>query len=153
MENDNEFYMRVALDEAKKAFSEMEIPVGAVIVKNDKIIAKAHNKNRNLHDPTAHAEILALQKAAQYLQNERLTDCYMYVTKEPCAMCAGAIIHARIKKLIIGTPDNRFGACGTVLNVCGNEALNHKPNVVFGILAKECQSLLQEFFIQLRRKD
>ncbi|MGB4268845.1 MAG: tRNA adenosine(34) deaminase TadA [Spirochaetota bacterium] len=147
----HEIYMRMALDEAMQAFSEDEIPVGAVIVCNDTVIAKAHNKTRQCSDPTAHAELLAIQDAAAVLRNERLTGCCMYVTKEPCAMCAGAIVHARIEKLYIGTADSRFGACGTVLTVCGNPLLNHKPEIVFGILGKECREVLQDFFKKLRQ--
>lgn len=152
MKSSDEIFMAIALEEAKRGFTEDEIPVGAVIVHNNVVIAQSHNQNRSLHNPIAHAEILAIQEAAKVFGNERLIDCYMYVTKEPCAMCAGAIVHSRIKKLFIGTPDIRFGACGTVLNVCGNDALNHKPEIVFGVLEKECKNLLQEFFTQLRLK-
>ena len=152
MNTNHEMYMSMALEEAMQAFKEDEIPVGVVIVCNDTVIAKAHNKTRQCSDPTAHAELLAIQDAATVLHNERLTGCSMYVTKEPCAMCAGAIVHARIEKIYIGTADKRFGACGTVLTVCGNPVLNHKPEIVFGILEKECKDVLQDFFKQLRKK-
>ncbi len=152
MNTGHEMYMRIALDEAFAAFSEDEIPIGAVIVCNATVIAQAHNKTRQCSDPTAHAEMLAIKNAAAVMRNERLTGCNMYVTKEPCAMCAGAIVHARIEKLYIGTKDKRFGACGTVLTVCGNPDLNHKPEIVFGILEKECAKVLQDFFKQLRKK-
>ena len=151
MEN-HEYFMNIALQEAYAAFNEDEIPVGVVIVKDTTIIAKAHNKSRQCSDPTAHAEILAIKDAAGVLSNERLSGCSMYVTKEPCAMCAGAIVHARIEKLFIGTRDYRFGACGSVLNVCGNETLNHVPDIVFGIMEEECKKVLQDFFVELRNK-
>ena len=151
MNNYHEAYMCIALDEAMQAFLEEEIPVGVAIVTNDKIIAQSHNRTRQCSDPTAHAELLAIQQAALVLHNERLTGCSMYVTKEPCAMCAGAIVHARIEKLYIGTKDSRFGACGTVLDVCGNTLLNHRPEIVFGILEEECKKMLQDFFKQLRK--
>lgn len=150
--NTHALYMNIAIQQALQSACESEIPVGAVIVKGDSIIAKAHNKTRQCSDPTAHAEILAIRQAAKLLLNERLGGCVMYVTKEPCAMCAGAIVHARIEKLYIGTRDYRFGACGTVLPICGSEALNHVPDIVFGIMEKECRKLLQDFFVQLRNK-
>ncbi|MCX8124858.1 MAG: tRNA adenosine(34) deaminase TadA [Spirochaetes bacterium] len=150
MNKDHHMYMAIALEEAKLAEAEDEIPVGAVIVMGDQIIARAHNKTRQCSDPTAHAEMLAIKDAASYLHNERLVGCSMYVTKEPCAMCAGAIVHARIETLIIGTKDYRFGACGTVLAVCGNTALNHTPEMVFGICQEECKTILQNFFKKLR---
>jgi tRNA(adenine34) deaminase len=149
---DDTIYMDIAFEEAKLAAHEDEIPVGAVIVQGDTVIARAHNKTRQCSDPTAHAEILAIKDAAGYLHNERLTGCSMYVTKEPCAMCAGAIVHARIERLIIGTRDNRYGACGTVLTVCGSSQLNHTPEIVFGIKEIECKKLLQDFFGKLRNK-
>ena len=139
-DNNPEFYMTIALEEAQKAHDEGEIPVGVAIVYKDCVIA------------TAHAELIAIKQAAMVLKNERLNGCRMYVTKEPCAMCAGAIVHARIEKLYIGVKDKRFGACGTVLNVCGNDVLNHKPQIIFGILEEECKNLLKSFFEQLRKK-
>lgn len=150
--NTHERYMNIALQQAMHAAYEAEIPVGAVIVKDDEIIATAHNKTRQCSDPTAHAEMLAIRQAAKILLNERLTGCIMYVTKEPCAMCAGAIVNARIEKLYIGVRDYRFGACGTVLPICGNETLNHVPDIVFGIMEEECKKVLQDFFVKLRNK-
>ena len=114
---DDEAFMREALDEAEKAFARDEVPVGAVITFQGRIIARTHNKTRGMKSPTRHAEIIAIEQAAASLQNERLTECCLYVTKEPCAMCAGAIVNARIEKVIIGATDTRYGACGTVLNV------------------------------------
>lgn len=148
----DETFMEEALTLAMDAFNRDEIPVGAVIVREGEIIAKGSNENREKNDPTLHAEIIAIKKAAEYLKNERLTDCRLYVTKEPCAMCAGAIIHSRIKCVIIGAEDSKYGACGTVFNICGNNRMNHIPEVTFGILRERCSSLLTEFFKQKRTK-
>jgi tRNA(adenine34) deaminase len=149
---DNTDYMKIALAEAKKAFAEGEIPIGAVIVHNGKIIARAHNTNRSGKNPLRHAELIAVGKAAGVLNNERLVDCDLYVTKEPCPMCAGAIVHARIRRLLIGTEDRKYGACGTVLSICGNNILNHVPYIEFGILGEESSRLLSEFFDRLRKE-
>ena len=146
----DEDYMEQALAEAWHCSGKGEIPIGAVIVKDGKIIASAGNSNRAEKDPTRHAEIKAIQEAAEILGNERLTGCEMFVTKEPCAMCAGAIVHARIKRLVIGAEDARYGACGTVLSVCGNSCLNHIPETVFGIKKEECAELLKKFFMAKR---
>jgi tRNA(adenine34) deaminase len=142
--------MKQALLEAQKAFACGEVPVGAAIVKDGRIIALARNENRETNNPVRHAEIIAIETACAAIGNERLTDCDLYVTKEPCAMCAGAIVHARIRKLVIGARDIRYGACGTVLSVCGNQALNHVPEIEFGIKEKESAKLLKEFF-KIRR--
>ena len=147
---DDKHFMSAALDEARRAFQEGEIPVGAVIVLDGRIIAVSHNVNRAAAVPTRHAEIIAIENAAEYMKNERLTGCTLYVTKEPCAMCAGAIVHARLEKLVIGARDVRFGACGTVFQVCGNPAMNHVPEIEFGVLGDETAGLLQEFF-RIRR--
>ena len=151
MEDKNR-YMRLALDEARAAFEAEEIPVGAVIVKDGAVIASWRNRNRGMNNPLLHAEIVAIEKACAAIGNERLTGCDLYVTKEPCAMCAGAIVHARIRKLFIGARDARFGACGTVLSVCGNPALNHVPEMEFGILEEEAAELLKKFF-KIRRSN
>jgi tRNA(adenine34) deaminase len=143
-------YMKAALDEARLAFSEEEIPVGAVIVKDGKIISCGRNTNRMENCPTRHAEINAIEKAAGLLGNERLNGCTLYVTKEPCAMCAGAIVHSRVARLVIGAPDTRYGACGTVMNICGNKIMNHIPEIVFGVLEDECSDLIKKFFQNLR---
>lgn len=142
--------MRIALDEAREAFARGEIPVGAVIVRDGAVIAAAGNDNREKNNPVRHAEIRAIEAACAALENERLTGCDLYVTKEPCAMCAGAIVHARIRRLVIGTRDVRYGACGTVLCVCGNRSLNHVPEIEFGLLEDEAAGLLKEFF-QMKR--
>ena len=145
-----EFFMREALKEAKKAYNKLEIPVGAVIVKNGEIIARAHNIKEEKKDTTKHAEILAIQKASKKLETWRLNDCEMYVTLEPCPMCAGALIQSRIKKVYIGTMDEKTGACGSVLNLLEDFKFNHKVEVEKGILKEECEKILKEFFIKLR---
>ena len=145
-----EFFMREALKEAKKAYKKLEIPVGAVIVKDGEIIARAHNIKEEKKDTTKHAEILAIQKASKKLETWRLNDCEMYVTLEPCPMCAGALIQSRIKKVYIGTMDEKTGACGSVLNLLEDFKFNHKVEVERGILKEECEKILKEFFIKLR---
>ena len=150
MEKTDEFFMSEALKEAKRAFDKDEVPVGAVIVHEDNIIARAHNQRELLKDPTAHAEMIALTQAASHLDNWRLTGTTIYVTKEPCPMCAGAIMLSRIDKLIFATYDSKGGACGSVLNITNNDKLNHHVEVVTGILESESKSLLQEFFRKKR---
>ncbi|PKL40063.1 MAG: tRNA-specific adenosine deaminase [Spirochaetae bacterium HGW-Spirochaetae-1] len=150
--HDDQHYMQAALEEARLAADDDEIPVGAVITLGGSIIARAHNENRSKNDPTKHAEITAIREAARFLGNERLTDCVLYVTKEPCAMCAGAIVHARIKRLVIGARDVRYGACGTALSVCGNGVLNHVPCIEFGLMEEESSGLLKEFFRKKRKE-
>ena len=147
-----EKFMKEALKEAKKAYNKLEVPVGAVIVKDGQIIARAHNLKENKKDTTKHAEILAIQKASKKLNSWRLLDCEMYVTLEPCTMCVGAIIQARMGKLYIGTMDYKTGACGSVLNVLEDYPFNHKVEYETGILKEECESILQVFFKELRNK-
>lgn len=147
----NEKWMKEAIKEAQKAYDKLEVPVGVVIVKNNKIIARAHNVKEEKKDTTKHAEIIAIQKASKKLDNWRLIDCEMYVTLEPCSMCAGALINSRIKKVWIGTTDERTGACGSVLNLLQDYTFNHKVDVEVGILQKECETLLKDFFKQLRK--
>lgn len=149
--NIEEKFMKEALKEAKKAYDKLEVPVGVVIVKDNKIIARAHNIKEEKQDTTKHAEIIAIQKASKKLSNWRLTDCEMYVTLEPCSMCAGALIQSRIKKLYIGTMDSKTGACGSVLNLLEDFTFNHKVEVEKGILQKECEDILKKFFKELRR--
>lgn len=151
MEENKEKFMKEALKEAKKAYKKLEIPVGAVIVKDGKIIARAHNLKESKHDTTKHAEILAIQKASKKLESWRLIDCDMYVTLEPCSMCAGALINARIRKLYIGTLDEKTGACGSVLNLFEDYKFNHKVEVEKGIMQKECEEILKSFFKDLRK--
>ncbi len=149
MKNKEEF-MEEALKEAKKAYKKLEVPVGAVIVKDGKIIAKAYNLKETKSDTTKHAEILAIQRASKILQSWRLLDCEMYVTLEPCSMCAGAIINSRIKKIYIGTSDEKTGAAGSVLNLFEDFKFNHKVEVEKNILQKPCELLLKDFFKKLR---
>lgn len=146
-----EKFMKEALKEAKKAYNKLEVPVGAVIVKDGQIIARAHNLKESKKDTTKHAEILAIQKASKKLDSWRLLECEMYVTLEPCTMCAGAIIQARVGKLYIGTMDYKTGACGSVLNVLEDYPFNHKVEYETGILKEECENILQEFFKELRK--
>ena len=145
-----EQYMKEALKEAKKAYNKLEIPVGAIIVKDGKIIARAHNIKEEKQDTTKHAEIIAIQKASKKLETWRLNDCEMYVTLEPCAMCAGAIIQARLKKVYIGTMDEKTGACGSVLNLLKDFKFNHNVELETGILKNECEQILKDFFKELR---
>jgi tRNA(adenine34) deaminase len=144
--NKDEIYMKQALRQAEEAKDLDEVPVGAVIVYENRIIAKAYNQVKMLKDPTAHAEMIAITQAANLLQNERLMDCDMYVTIEPCSMCAGALILARIRRLVFSVFDLKSGACGSVLNIANHPKLNHKIEVKQGILEKECVLLLQDFF-------
>ena len=146
-----ENFMKEALKEAKKAYNKLEVPVGAVIVKDGKIIARAHNLKESKNDTTKHAEIIAIQKASKKLNSWRLTDCEMYVTLEPCTMCAGAIIQARLGELYIGTMDYKTGACGSILNVLEDYPFNHKVKYKTGILGDKCEKILQDFFKELRK--
>lgn len=150
--NINEKYMKEALKEAKKALDKEEVPVGAIIVKDGKIIARAHNQKETKKIATKHAEILAINKACKKLDSWRLLDCEMYVTLEPCPMCAGALINSRIKKIYIGTDDLKTGACGSVLNLLDYK-FNHKVEVEKYILKEECEKILKEFFIFLRKRN
>lgn len=146
-----EQFMKQALKEAKKAYNKKEIPVGAVIVKNGEIIARGHNIKEMKNDCTKHAEIIAIQKASKKLDSWRLTDCEMYVTLEPCTMCAGAIINSRIKKIYIGAMDEKTGVAGSVLNIFEDYTFNHKVEVEKGIKKEECENILKQFFKELRK--
>ena len=139
-------YMREALKEAKKAFEDDEVPVGAVVVHKAKIIARGYNQIERLKDPTAHAEMLVLTSAANYLGTKWLSQASLYVTIEPCSMCAGALVLARVKNLYFGAKDPKTGACGSVFNIANNKKLNHRIKVKGGILKEECAFLLSEFF-------
>jgi len=143
--------MEIALDEAKKAEKTGEVPIGAVVVKNGEVIARAHNLRESDASATAHAELLAVTEACKVLRSWRLTDCDLYVTLEPCPMCMGAIINARIKRLYFGAYDSKAGACGSVLAL-NDYPLNHKVKVEGGILEPECSALLSNFFEKLRKK-
>src|SRR3989338_8519970 len=148
----DETFMKSALKEAERAFDKDDCPIGVVIVKNGQIIARAHNQVELLKDPTAHAEIIAITQAASTIGQERLLDTTMYVTLEPCAMCAGALVLARVKRLVFGASDPKAGACGTLYNITQDERLNHRLEVVSGIMAAESLLLLQEFFRRLRKE-
>jgi tRNA(adenine34) deaminase len=146
-----EKFMEEALLLASAAADNDEIPVGAIIVDKGIIIGKGFNRNRSGNDPTLHAEIIAIREAAAFLGNERLTGCDIYVTKEPCAMCAGAIIHSRLKRVIIGADDIKYGACGTVFDICGSRLMNHIPEIKRGILQDPCSRILKDFFLKKRK--
>ena len=147
-----EKFMKEALKEAQKAYEKDEVPVGAVIVKEGKIIARAYNIKENKNDTTCHAEILAIKKASKKLQAWRLEDCTMYVTLEPCPMCAGALIQSRMNKVVIGTMDYKTGACGSKLNLLEDYKFNHNVEVKNGVMQEECEKILQDFFKDLRKK-
>lgn len=147
----DDVFMREALRQAKMAVEQDEVPVGAVVVRENKVIARAHNQVETLKDPTAHAEMIALTQATNFLSSKWLSDCVMYVTIEPCSMCAGALVLARIKRICYGAEDPKTGACGSVLNIVQNAKLNHKVEISGGVLASECGYLLSEFF-QKKRK-
>jgi len=144
-------WMQDALNLAEKAYSENEVPVGCIIVQNNKIIGRGYNQTQSLKDPTAHAEVLAITAAAASIKDWRLTDTAIYVTKEPCAMCAGAIINSRISKLIFGAYDEKKGCCGSLYQLCGDRRLNSRTSAQGGILEERCESLLKEFFLKQRK--
>jgi len=144
--------MRASLAEARRAAREDEVPVGAVVVREGRVVARAHNRPLRLTDPTAHAEILALRRAARKLGNYRLPGCTLYVTIEPCAMCVGAMVQARIERLVYGARDPKAGACGTALRVLNHRKLNHKVDVVSGAMAGECAAVIQQFFEGKRKQ-
>ena len=146
----DEIFMSEALKEARKAFDGDEVPVGAVIVHEGRIIARAHNQIKLLKDPTAHAEMIAITQAAAYLASERLINTTMYATIEPCSMCAGALVLARVKRLVYGADDPKTGACGSVFNVTDSRKLNHRIKVTKSVLEQECAGLLKEFFKKKR---
>ena len=148
-----ERYMRAAIEQAKIAEENGDVPIGALIVHKDQIIGRAYNQREQLKDPTAHAEIIALTQAAAYLESWRLTGCIMYVTLEPCPMCAGALVLARIDRLVYGCDDPKTGAVKSLYNIVRDERLNHRLEVTAGILADECSMLLQEFFASRREEN
>ena len=145
------YFMKQALKEAEKPYKKLEVPVGAVIVKDGKIIARGYNQKETKKDTTKHAEIIAIQKASKKLGSWRLIDCEMYVTLEPCSMCAGAIINSRLKRIYIGTKDEKTGAVGSVLNLLEDYKFNHKVEIESGIMQKECEKILKDFFKELRK--
>lgn len=142
--------MQLALDLAKQAAANNEVPVGAIVVKDGVVIGRGANAPIGLNDPTAHAEVIAMREAAQHLGNYRLVDCTLYVTLEPCAMCSGAMQHARIAKLVYGASDPKTGTCGSVVNLMAEPKLNHHCEVLGGVMADECGAILSGFFKQRR---
>ena len=142
--------MQEAIKEAKLAFQEDEVPVGAVVEYKGSIIARAYNQVELLRDPTAHAEMLAVTQATNYLKNKWLSDCCLYVTIEPCSMCAGAFVLARIKRICFGASDPKTGACGSLMNIANNMKLNHRISIQKGILEEDCSKLVQDFFKKKR---
>jgi len=145
-------YMREALKQAKRAGDAGEVPIGAVIVHQNQIIARAYNQVELLHDPTAHAEMIAITQAADHLKNARLLDAWIYTTIEPCAMCAGAMVLARISRLVYGATDPKAGACGSVINVVRTGKLNHQLEMTRGVLEEDCRLMIQAFFQKKRKK-
>ena len=152
-ENPYSYGMRAALLEAECAYEEGEIPVGAIVLLQGKIIGRGHNQVERLKDPTAHAEIIAITAAAAHQSSKWLYEADLFVTKEPCAMCAGAIVHARVKNLIFGASDEKAGACGSIMNIVQHPKLNHRVNIIKGIEEAKCASLLQSFFEKLRKNE
>ena len=148
---EHEKWMRVALQEAEKAFYAKEVPVGAVVVKDNLIIGRGYNQCESLHDPTAHAEIIAITSATNTLKDWRLTGCSLYVTKEPCPMCAGALVNSRVKFLGFGIYDEKEGCCGSLYQICRDPRFKHQLIVKGGILDTDCHNIIQEFFKQKRK--
>lgn len=144
--------MLLAIEEAKKAFNKREVPIGAIIVKDNEVIAYGHNLRESSQNAVSHAEIIAIQNACNFLGGWRLTDCTLYVTIEPCPMCAGAILQSRIKKVVIGAMDPKAGACGSILNLLNNSKFNHQTEIEIGVLEEECSQLMKDFFKSLRQK-
>jgi tRNA(Arg) A34 adenosine deaminase TadA len=151
--NEDAKWMERALDQARVALQQGEVPVGALVIKDGELLGAGHNRNLLDRDPTAHAEVVALRQAAGRIGNYRLTGCTMYATIEPCAMCAGALIHARIARLVYGAADPKAGAAGSVLQVLNHASLNHRMEVTAGVLGDRCSEILQDFFRQRRRAD
>ena len=148
---DNEYFMKKALEEAEKAYKIDEVPIGCVIVRNDEIIATGYNKRNTAKNPLCHAEIIAINKAVQIVGDWRLEDCKLYVTVEPCPMCAGAIVQARIPEVIFGARNKKAGCSGSVLNILNEPKLNHQVKVVEGVLSDECGGLMTSFFKRFRQ--
>lgn len=148
----DKYFMSLALDQARKAREIGEVPIGAVIVKDEKVIASGYNKREILKNPLAHAEIIAIDGASEQLDSWRLLGTTLYVTIEPCIMCAGAIVNSRIDRLVIGAMDPKMGACGSVMDLVRNEKLNHKVDLTYGVLEDECSRIMKDFFKELREK-
>ncbi|WP_138496388.1 tRNA adenosine(34) deaminase TadA [Paenibacillus pinistramenti] len=151
-EYSDEYWMRFAIEEARKAEAIGEVPIGAVVVKNNEIIGRGHNLRETTHDSTAHAEMIAIRQASEALGAWRLLDCRLYVTLEPCPMCAGAIVQCRLPAVVYGTADPKAGCAGTLMNLLQEPRFNHRTEVLSGVLQEECSSMLSEFFRRLRRR-
>ena len=151
MKQDHEYWMRHALAQAEKAYEAGEVPVGAVVVFNNRIIGRGYNQRERLNDPTAHAEIIAITAAANTLEDWRLNDCFLFVTKEPCPMCAGAIVNSRLKQVVFGCYDEEAGCCGSLYQLCGDPRFKTKVAVKGGVIEAECKSIIKQFF-QNKRK-
>ena len=151
--NDHVKWMKAAFREAEKAFEQDEVPIGAVVVQNGQIIGRGYNQRESLIDPTAHAEIIAITSAANTIKEWRLTDCQLYVTKEPCPMCAGALVNARINMVIFGMYDEKEGCCGSLYQLCRDNRFKHQLTVKGGIMKDACTLIIQEFFKKQREKD
>lgn len=150
LDRSDDHFMKLALREAEKAWEAREVPIGAVIVHNNHVIGKGYNQTEMLQDPTAHAEMIAITAAAEHLESRRLLDCTLYVTLEPCTMCSGAVVLARLPRLVYGASDPKAGASGSLYTITQDERLNHRCLVQQGVLGNECATLLQSFFVQLR---
>ncbi|WP_017445112.1 tRNA adenosine(34) deaminase TadA [Gayadomonas joobiniege] len=148
----DEYWMQQALDCAQMAWDAGEVPVGAVVVKDNELVSQAFNQTISLHDPSAHAEVLAIRRAGQMLKNYRLLGCTLYVTLEPCAMCSGMLVHSRIQRLVVGASDLKTGACGSALNLLQHSSMNHKIAFTRGILAEQCGQKLSDFFAYRRQQ-
>jgi len=146
----DEKFMTLALQESRKSQEMNEVPVGAIVVMNDRVISQAHNQPISQNDPTSHAEVTAIRKASRNLGNYRLTDATLYVTLEPCAMCYGAIVHARISRLVFGACDPKTGVCGSSIKLHEQECFNHSPEITGGVLEKDCSLILKDFFRERR---
>jgi tRNA(adenine34) deaminase len=146
----DDYFMRLALREAERALEHEDVPIGAVVVRGGEVVAVAHNERELRQDPSAHAEIIALREAARVDGTWRVLDAVLYVTLEPCAMCAGAIVLARVPRVVYGASDPKAGACGSVIDILGEPRLNHRPEVAAGLLAEECGALLSSFFASRR---
>jgi len=151
--NDHKKWMKSAFREAEKAFEQDEVPIGAVVVQNGQIIGRGHNQCESLSDPTAHAEIIAISSASNTTKHIRLKDCQLYVTKEPCPMCAGALVNARINMVIFGMYDEKEGCCGSLYQLCRDNRFKHQLTVKGGIMEDACTLIIQEFFKRQREKD
>lgn len=148
---DHNIYMAKAFKQAEQAYEEGEVPVGAVVVLNNRIIGRGYNQTEKLKDPTAHAEIIAISSACATIENKYLTDCSMYVTLEPCMMCAGALVWSKIKTVVFGALDENAGGCGSLFNIVQNQNLNHRIEVIQGIMEQDCSYLLKAFFKKKRQ--